>query len=99
MVSGVEKLVEKLDVSEERVWNAALDHVKALCVHGITFSKISSSDFHHFPDDIRTTFIAANGIQKLVEKLDNRLPRLRIAALGGIKKLCDHGITFFDTHS
>jgi len=94
LASGVEKLVEKLDVSEERVWNAALDHVKALCVHGITFAKIPSSDFHHFPDDIRTRFIAANGVRQLVKKLDIWEWGLREAAHTGIRALCDHGTTF-----
>ena len=96
LASGVEKLVEKLDVSEERVWNAALDHVEALCVHGIIFSKIPSSDFHHFPDDIRTTFIAANGVRQLIKKLDIWERRVRKAVHTGIRALCDYGTTFFN---
>ena len=74
----------------------ALNCVTALCVHGITFSKIPPSDSHHFPDDIRTTFISANGVQKVVEELDDQMWDIQEAALGSFKVLCDHGITFLN---
>jgi len=84
--SGVEKLTEKLGDSNVNVQLTALVCVTALCVHGITFSKIPPSDSHHFPDNIRTTFISANGVQKIVEELDYRLWETQ-AALGGQSSL------------
>lgn len=76
--------------------DVALDHVRVLCVYGITFRTIAYSDFHCFPDDIRTTFIRANGVEKLIERLigDLNLPGapFRNAAVDCVKALCDHGI-------
>ena len=95
---GVEKIIEKLNISEWRlVCDVALDHVKVLCVYGITFCTIAYSDSHCFPDDIRTTFISANGVEKLIERLIGDLNLqgagpFRNAAVDCVKALCNHGI-------
>jgi len=93
---GVEKLIEKLDISKWLVCDVALIHVKVLCVYGITFCTIAYSDSHCFPDDIRTIFIRANGVEKLIEALIGYL-NLQLApfwnpAVDCVKALCNHGI-------
>ena len=90
----VEKIIEKTYNSHLDVRKIADDCVEALCDHGTTFTKLPSSDSHHFQDDIRTKFILTSGIEKLVEKIDASEEQVWNAALDYVKALCVHGITF-----
>jgi HEAT repeat protein len=88
LIHGLEKLIKKLEDSNKDVQKAALDCVKVLCVHGITFSSPPSSHSHHFPDDIRTKFISTNNLEKLIERLDDSDLDMRKTALDFVKALC-----------
>ena len=92
--NSVEKIIEKTYNSHLDVRKIADNCVKALCVHGTMFTKLPSSDSHNFQDDIRTKFILASGVKKLVEKLDASEEWVWNAALDHVKTLCAHGITF-----
>jgi len=93
-MNGVEKLFERFGDPDSDVRKTALICVTALCVHGIVFTKLPSSDSHNFPDDIRSRFISSNGLGILIEKVEDLDGKVRETALDCVKTLCVQGITF-----
>jgi vesicle coat complex subunit len=94
--NGVEKVMEKFQDSDRSMRQTALDCIKVLCDQGIIFFNFTPSTFHWLSDDIRTTFISAHGIQKLIDKLHDTDKYVRKTALDCIKKLCVQGMIFCD---
>ena len=72
----------------------ALHLVKALCIHGIASCIIVSLDSHHCPEEVRTTFIRTNSVEKLVEKTYNSHLDVRKITDDCVKALCAHGTKF-----
>jgi len=89
--NGVQKLIERLHNSDRNMQATALHFVQALCIHGIASCVIASLDSHHFPEEVRATFIRTNCVEKLIEKTYNS--HLDVTD-DCVKALCAHGTKF-----
>jgi hypothetical protein len=94
LVGGVQKVIDKLQDLHWQVRLTALYCIKAFCDEGIMFYHFTTLDIYYFPDEIQKEFISINGMQKVVEKLQDSDWNLRLAAIDCIQSLCVRGKTF-----
>jgi hypothetical protein len=96
-INGVQKIIEKLEDPDKSVQWTALDCIKTVCLQGNIFCNFMASEFYHFSDDIRKAFISINGVQKVLEKLQDLDVHMRQTALDCIQTLCIQGIIFYNS--
>jgi hypothetical protein len=95
---GIHKILENLEDLDQKVQNIASDCIKTLCIQGIIFCNLIVLCIYQISDDMRTAFISINGIQKIIEKLNDPNWNVQMTALDCIQSLCVQGIVDLFSH-
>jgi len=91
---GIHKVIARFEESDGDVQWKTLDCIKTLFAHGLTFFGCYWLIFSPCTDDIRTTFIRADGILEFFERFNNSNPHVQWMALSCLATLLPHSMTF-----